>query len=130
MGKRLAEAMIADSLTLPTEDARTLSKQAARWSEAMRRLWLPLGRMPRTCAEGAALALESGLEGDWHPAGRLGLIRAAASPYAPVRGAFVTLACLMWPGALEQGEDEWLLPLQLAWVHAGLDVNDKWNGPH
>lgn len=94
-----------------------MNADAKAWERALRRQWDPLGHEPASEAEAAALGLHWGLD-DWHPGSRAKLLADATKG---VRAAFVTLACRDWPGEANKES----LPKELAWVHAGRQLNEQ-----
>ena len=88
-----------------------------KWESALRRQWEPLGRMPETEAEAAALGLHHGLT-EWSPRNRTLLL---ADSTAGDRKAFVTLACVHWP----RDEDKTRLPKELQLIHEGRELAEQ-----
>jgi hypothetical protein len=104
-----------------------LERQAERWLEAMQARWGdgPLPRLPVTEAERKALAAVHG----WYDMPRLGtrleLIRGATQRPEGSQRAFYTLALWTWPDDFLARENFWLLPCQLAWSYAGVELCDN-----
>ena len=88
-----------------------------KWESALRRQWEPLGRMPETEAEAAALGLHHGLT-DWSPRSRPLLL---ADSVKGDRKAFVTLACHVWP----HDKDMTKLPKELQLIHEGRELAEQ-----
>lgn len=98
-----------------------LHKQAERWVASLTERW-GLENFP-ACHDPAwqqQRMVECG--GEWIDGSRAELVRRAARRGSPNKDAFLTLALRTWPADFLAGENFWLLPYQLAWSWAGVEL--------